>query len=213
MRDTKEGVSLAAIVAKETVEGSWSGSGSGLGFGTAGLGFFVGGMSGKKREQSKRAKEFAAPPESSFNWGYVYGPVLILVFIATFLKFGTGFVSAMSDSNYSGVTDSTFNQTRFNLEGMMPFLSVVAIALLFVGAPAYYFAFSKPRKVEESKRFKAERAADEVRLNIYNRLRYVEQDHVVFDPVTGLEVAAEKIAIQHLIWKIAAENGSTKRVV
>lgn len=212
MRDAKEGVSLAAIVAKETVEGTWSGSGAGLGFGTEGLGLFVGGMSGTKREQSKRAKEFAAPPQTTFNWGYVYGPVLVLVFVATVLKFGTGFVSAMSESSYSG-TNSAISQTQLNLEGLLPFLSVVAIALLLIGAPAYFLMFSKPRKAQESKRYEVERAADEVRLNIYNRLRYVEHDHVVFDPETGIEVAAEETAIQHLIWKVAAESGRTNHAV
>lgn len=212
MRDAKEGVSLAAIVAKETVEGTWSGSGAGLGFGTGGLGLFVGGMSGTKREQSKRAKEFAAPPQTTFNWGYVYGPILVLVFVATVLKFGTGFVSAMSESSYSG-TNSAISQTQLNLEGLLPFLGVVAIALLLIGAPAYFLMFSKPRKAQESKRYEAERAVDEVRLNIYNRLRYVEHDHVVFDPETGIEVAAEQTAIQHLIWKVAAENGRTNHAV
>lgn len=74
MRNAKEGVALAAIVAKETTEGKWSGTGGGLGFGTGGLGLFVGGMSGTKREQSQRAKEFEAPPKASFNQTDAAGP-------------------------------------------------------------------------------------------------------------------------------------------
>lgn len=39
---------LAAIVAKETITGKWSGTGGGLGLGTGGLGLFVGGAARRK---------------------------------------------------------------------------------------------------------------------------------------------------------------------
>lgn len=97
MRNAKEGVALAAIVAKETTEGKWSGTGGGLGFGTGGLGLFVGGMSGTKREQSQRAKEFEAPPKASFNWLYVFAPLILLLGIAAMFGFGSSFVQFMSD--------------------------------------------------------------------------------------------------------------------
>lgn len=56
MRNANEGISLAAIVAKETTTGKWNGTGGGIGLGTGGIGLFIGGVSGSKQEQTQRAK-------------------------------------------------------------------------------------------------------------------------------------------------------------
>ncbi|MCL7172620.1 hypothetical protein [Escherichia coli] len=40
---------------------------------------------------------------------------------------------------------------------------------------------------------------------IYDRLRYVENEHIVFDPVTGREVPAERTCINELVEALAME--------
>lgn len=51
MRNANEGISLAAIVAKETTTGKWNGTGGGIGLGTGGIGLFIGGVSGSKSQK------------------------------------------------------------------------------------------------------------------------------------------------------------------
>lgn len=43
------------------------------------------------------------------------------------------------------------------------------------------------------------------RQKIYDRLRYVENEHIVFDPVTGREVPAERTCINELVEALAME--------
>ncbi|EOK4891186.1 TPA: hypothetical protein ACH7DN_002789 [Escherichia coli] len=62
MRNANEGISLAAIVAKETTTGKWNGTG--------GIGLFIGGVSGSKQEQTQRAKNFESPSLKRKNTVY-----------------------------------------------------------------------------------------------------------------------------------------------
>ena len=73
MRNANEGISLAAIVAKETTTGKWNGTGGGIGLGTGGIGLFIGGVSGSKQEQTQRAKNFESPKEEEYSLLNVYG--------------------------------------------------------------------------------------------------------------------------------------------
>ncbi len=137
MRNAKEGVALAAIVAKETTEGKWSGTGGGLGFGTGGLGLFVGGMSGTKREQSQRAKEFEAPPKASFNWLYVFAPLILLLVVAAMFGFGSSFVQFMADGQPAatgslGRAQEGLDQMVSVLGQFVPLLAIVGAALWFI---------------------------------------------------------------------------------
>lgn len=47
-----------------------------------------------------------------------------------------------------------------------------------------------------------------LRIDVYHRLRYVESDHVVFDPITGREVPAERACINKLIEALADESNN-----
>lgn len=81
MRNANEGISLAAIVAKETTTGKWNGTGGGIGLGTGGIGLFIGGVSGSKQEQTQRAKNFESPKEEEYSLLNVYGSIIkVLVF-------------------------------------------------------------------------------------------------------------------------------------
>lgn len=201
MRNANEGVALAAIVAKETTEGTWRGSGGGLGFGTGGLGLFVGGMSGTKREQSQRAKEFEAPPKASFNWLYVFAPLLLLLAIGAMFAFGSNVVQFIS----AGQPAATGNLGRVqaNLDEMVGVLGQFVPVLAFLGAGLWFIFGRSSREDEETARYEAAKARDAIREAVYYRLRYVEHDHVVFDPVTGAESPAAREAILALIEQIA----------
>ncbi|EDL4521518.1 hypothetical protein CTQ51_13455 [Salmonella enterica subsp. enterica serovar Infantis] len=204
MRDPKEGVALAAIVAKETTEGKWSGTGGGLGFGTGGLGLFVGGMSGTKREQSQRAKDFEAPPKASFNWLYVFGPFIALLVVALLFKFGASFSEFMSDTapSHSG----SLSGPQANLGEFVSVLGTWVPVLVILAAVVWFFFGRASREREEQARFKRAEAADKAKGVIYHRLRYVEADHVVFDPKTGKEVPAERDHILSLLSQLASEE-------
>ncbi|PZT57943.1 hypothetical protein DNQ57_27115, partial [Escherichia coli] len=76
MRNANEGISLAAIVAKETTTGKWNGTGGGIGLGTGGIGLFIGGVSGSKQEQTQRAKNFESPKEEEYSLLNVYGSII-----------------------------------------------------------------------------------------------------------------------------------------
>lgn len=56
---------------------------------------------------------------------------------------------------------------------------------------------------KELTRVEREAAKTKLRIDVYNRLRYVENDHVVFDPLTGREVSAEPLYITKLIDELA----------
>lgn len=200
MRDPKEGVALAAIVAKETTDGKWSGTGGGLGFGTGGLGLFVGGMSGTKREQSQRAKNFEAPPKASFNWWYVFGPFVALLAFGLLFKIGAGFSEAMNDG------EAPQSGPAANIGELVSVLGTWVPVVAIVAAMVWFFVGRGSREREENARFKRAEAADKAKAVIYHRLRYVEADHVVFDPKTGKEVPAEREHILSLLSQLASEE-------
>ncbi len=204
MRDPKEGVVLAAIVAKETTDGKWSGTGGGLGFGTGGLGLFVGGMSGTKREQSQRAKSFEAPPKASFNWLYVFGPFLFLLAVALMFKLGAGFSGFMSETAPSH--DGPLTGPSARLSEFVSMLGTWVPVLVVLAAVVWLLFGRASRENEEQARFKRAQAADKAKAVIYHRLRYVEADHVVFDPKTGKEVPAERDHILSLLSQLASEE-------
>ena len=205
MRDPKEGVALAAIVAKETTDGKWSGTGGGLGFGTGGLGLFVGGMSGTKREQSQRAKNFEAPPKASFNWLYVLGAFIALLAGGILFKFAAGFTEFMSDSMPSR-SGTPLGGPLANLGEFVSVLGTWVPVVAIIAAVVWWFFGRASREKEEQARFKRAEAADKAKAVIYHRLRYVEADHVVFDPQTGKEVPAERDHILSLLSQLANEE-------
>ncbi|MBV6339227.1 hypothetical protein KVP20_24725, partial [Klebsiella pneumoniae] len=50
-----------------------------------------------------------------------------------------------------------------------------------------------------------------LRIDVYRRLRYVESDHVVFDPITGREVPAERTCINKLIEALVDESNDISK--
>lgn len=211
MRTVTDGVPLAAIVARETTEGQWSGSGAGVGIGTGGLGVFVGGMSGTKREQTLRAKAFQAPATTEFNWLRVIAPLILLIFTGfLFSVIGevlTGSdVTARARSSQIEATSASMDSTTAAVNGAIIMMAKFVPLILF-GVAALWFACGvfDSRKDAEEQRYEKARAREAVQAEIYHRLRYVEADHVVFDPETMKEVPATTPGIEALMQELAED--------
>ncbi|HCA3195775.1 TPA: hypothetical protein MN540_005083 [Klebsiella pneumoniae] len=205
MRNPKDGVALAAIVAKETTTGEWSGSGGGLGLGSGGIGFFVGGVSGTHCDQTQRAKDFEGPQETSYSQLNVYGPMLGLLAVAVLIRFCAGVASTMAEDTAvtSNSDQGPLNNLPNLLSGVLDFFGNVVPVLACLGAIGWFVFCSYGRHKSEAERVEREEAKTKIRKKIYYRLRYVENDHIVFDPESFEEVPAEREAITALITKIA----------
>ncbi len=209
MRKANEGVSLAAIVAKETTTGKWSGLGTGIGLGTGGIGLFIGGMAGSKQEQTQRAKNFESPKpkEEEYSLLNVYSPIIKVLVLGVIYGFSARFFTFLSDTNsgfdepVTAATDTGKIQTF--LDVVVGGMAVIAPFLAIIIAFIWFLFFSSEREKEELTRVEREAAKTKLRIDVYNRLRYVENDHVVFDPLTGREVSAEPLYITKLIDELA----------
>ncbi|KAA0178818.1 hypothetical protein FX016_23080 [Cupriavidus gilardii] len=202
-RDPKEGVALAAIPAKETTEGRFSGTGGGLGFGTGGLGVFVGGVSGTTRTQTQRARDFQGPEKAGFPWLSLYGPILAALGFAFVFSVAVGFVGHVADTGprLSSGPVANIAAVANRIVSVVPTLVVIGVFAYIV----YFMLFAVPsRRAVAEEQAKAEEAAHAGRMEVYHRLRYVEADHIVFDPATGREVPATAQAIRRLLDELAA---------
>lgn len=208
MRNAKDGVALASIVAKETTSGQWSGTGGGLGLGTGGVGFFIGGMSGTKHEQTQRAKEFEAPAKPTFNWKYVFGPLMAILGIGILVGFSSRFTMFLTEDFQSEPNENLTGHMQENLSQIVSVLGTFVPILAVFGAVIWFIFFRSSREKEETARFEAAKAKNKIREKIYYRLRYVESDHIVFDPETMEEVPAHRDAILELINSIASKTSS-----
>lgn len=203
MRKATDGVSLAAINAKETTEGRWRGGGTGIGIDADGIGLMGMSMSGTQRMQTQRAKAFEAPARSSFRMGYVLAPMILLLVAAAWLQVSSSFVEVMGEPASEVSSGTRLGKAGAGLEDMGKYV-VIAVPVLIAGAMGYFLFGVGGRHKEESRRFAAAQKQDEERHKIYARLRYVELDHIVFDPKSGREVTADRDAILGLIESLMA---------
>lgn len=204
MRKATDGVSLAAIYAKETTEGRWSGGGTGIGIDADGIGLMGMSMSGTQRMQTKRAKAFEAPARSSFRMGYVLAPIILLLVAAVWIQLSSGFMEVMGSPASEVGSGTRLEKAGAGLEDMRKYVAI-AVPVLIVGALGYFLFGVGGRHEEESRRFAAAQKQDEERHTIYARLRYVEVDHIVFDPKSGREVTADRDAILGMIESLMAD--------
>ncbi|EME4608262.1 hypothetical protein VYM41_003596 [Escherichia coli] len=210
-RSANDGISLAAIVAKETKKGTWSGTGGGVGLGFGGPGVFLGGMSGSKSEQTKRASDFEAPAETAFNWNYVLAPFYVMVTIAVLIKLAGGAVEIFHDTGVSlspgpGDAPNPLSKVSDLTSTWLSALVYIVPILLVIGVGIYFFFFAGKRTKQEEERYLTEKQLDNAKELIYYRLRYIEQDHIVFDPVSGDEVPATKKHIHQLLHRLALDR-------
>lgn len=73
--------------------------------------------------------------------------------------------------------------------------------------------FQQQTRKEELTRVEREAAKTKLRIDVYRRLRYVESDHVVFDPITGREVPAERTCINKLIEALVDESNDISKEI
>ncbi len=195
MRNPTDGIALAAIVAKETTNGG-SGTGGGIGLGTGGMGFFVGGINGTRSDQT------------GYSFFNVHGPALRIIafgvlcglFAKGALIMGEG-VPETNNSANGPIVDASALFSGF-LEFVATFVPLLACLIVAI----WFIFFSSGRHKAEVKRVQREEAKINIRKKIYHRLRYVENDHIVFDPESSEEVPAEREAIAALITRLANQS-------
>ncbi|EBY7093663.1 hypothetical protein D5903_25335 [Salmonella enterica subsp. enterica serovar Stanley] len=94
---------------------------------------------------------------------------------------------------------------------MVSILGTVVPFLVIITAMIWFLFFSSKREKEELTRVEREAAKTKLRIDVYHRLRYVESDHVVFDPITGREVPAERTCINKLIEALVDESNDISK--
>lgn len=198
-RNPQDGVSLAAIVAKETTNGAWSGSGGGIGLGSGGPGVFIGGMAGTKHEQTQRATEFSAPEKPEFSLVAIFRPAIAFIIVALL----STCAMQMADSPNEDVPATNGDAGLANLVHALGDLIMFAPVICVVGLVIWFVFFFNNSMNDETKRYDSSLLKYEIREKIYYRLRYIESEHVVFDPVTMEEAQAHQIAIKMLINRIS----------
>lgn len=187
------GVALGSIVGRETVDGTFSGSGTGVGLGTGGLGLFVGGISGTTHQATARAQALRPPERPSFNWALVIGPILLAIFAFAGAEIVPDFMHSLADGQ--SAAPGTIGGAADQLLSVVAPIGVIA-ALLIVCLTVFN---SRTRYGVAQREYAAADRADVARRDIYQRLRYCETDHLVFDPLTGTACPATHENILALI--------------
>ncbi|HCT9039556.1 hypothetical protein OKT76_17485 [Providencia rettgeri] len=172
-----DGVSLASIVAKGTHNNDWNGAGVGVGSG----GLVVGGAAGQSISRSELARNLGvlekAPKLRPADYNVLAIPMFFIMLLFMVMP-------VMNIEKYQMITSIT--------------LIVLGIACTTVYG--IYFSGARNKEIkEENASLKREY---ELKKTIYYRLRFVEADFVVFDPVTGYWDYAEKEKLISLIKKI-----------
>ncbi|MEY2161387.1 hypothetical protein [Rhodanobacter sp. FW106-PBR-LB-2-11] len=193
------GVALGSIVGRETVDGTFSGSGTGVGLGTGGLGLFVGGVSGTTHQATARAQALRPPERPSFNWAFVIGPIILAILVLVGAQFVPDFLRSMGDGQ--AAPPGTISGAADQMLSVIAPLGVIG-ALVMVGLTVFS---SRTRYDSAQRDYTAADRADVLRRDVYQRLRYCEPDHLVFDPLTGASCPATHDNIMALI------SGGTNR--
>ncbi len=200
MRQASDGIPIAAIVARETTDKTWQGTGSGIGFGTGGLGLMFGGVTGATTEQSNRARGFTLPDVARERWFWALGPIIGVVV-------AVGMTSVIVDMMPSIIGDGGDVPPVFaRLLNILPTIVHVLGVLGVVGIGVVLMLDLNPRVRHERERVDRDTVAHRQMQKVHARLRYVEADHVIFDPVTGQEVPANNTDMISLVETLASRE-------
>ncbi|HIH5043308.1 TPA: hypothetical protein ACYSE6_006605 [Pseudomonas aeruginosa] len=193
------GVNMAALVAQESREGDWSGSGAGVGLGSSGPGIVVGSASGIRRDRTARAEAFAEAkpsPRARHPVNAILGAAVATLF--------AGIVFAKMFSMMAARAATSTDPTTQGLAAVAPYAAgVVLVVCVVLAGLAFYKAGGSPDP-KALRAFHAAEARDQAREAAYYRLRYCENDHIVFDPLTRRHARAEQAWIAQLIEQLAA---------
>ena len=178
------GVALGSIVGRETVDGTFSGSATGVGLGTGGLGLFVGGVSGTPHQATARAQALRPPERPSFNWAFVIGPIVLAIFAFAGAEIIPDFLHSFADGQ--SAAPGTIGGGADQMLSVVAPIGVIA-ALAMVGLTVFS---SRTRYDVAQREYAVADRADVAQRDVYQRLRYCETDHLVFDPLTGTSCPA-----------------------
>ena len=205
------GPTIGSIVARETTHGTFEGGTSGLGFGTGGLGLFAGTVSGTTHSATDRARAMRAPQKASFNWSSVIGPIAIAVFALVAYQVVPGLLSSLTPpSGAPAAPDAgTIQQAMGNLMDVVAPVGVIGAAVMVI----FMIASSKGRYRQAESTYQADTLRWEGKKRVYDRLRYCEMDHQVFDPLTGRTCTASQNDILAMIDSLASGGWKTAQGV
>lgn len=172
-----DGVSLASIVAKGTQNNNWNGAGVGVGSG----GLVVGGAAGQSISRSELAKNLdvleKAPKLRPADYNVLAIPMFFIMLLFMVMP-------VMNIEKYQ----------------MIATITLIILGIVCTAVYGIFFSGSRNKEIEEENaRLTREY---ELKKAIYYRLRFVEADFVVFDPVTGYWSYAEKTKLISLITRI-----------
>ena len=172
-----DGVSLASIVANGTHNNDWNGAGVGVGSG----GLVVGGAAGQSISRSELARNLdvleKAPKLRPADYNVLAIPMFFIMLLFMVMP-------VMNIEKYQ----------------MIATITLIGLGIVCTAVYGIYFSGNRNKEIEEENA----RLIREYELKkaIYYRLRFVEADFVVFDPVTGYWAYAEKAKLIALIAKI-----------
>ena len=200
MRLASDGIPIAAIVARETTDKAWQGTGSGIGFGTGGLGLMFGGVAGATTEQSNRARGFTLPDVADFRLSRTLGPFFNAII-------GIGMISVGTELVPNIIMDGGDVPPAFaRLLDILPTIVHVLVPLAVLGVGLAFMLDLNPGARQERERVARDTEAHQGMQKVHARLRYVEADHVIFDPVTGQEVPANHSDMMRLVETLASRE-------
>jgi hypothetical protein len=79
----------------------------------------------------------------------------------------------------------------------------LALAVVVMGLSMMYRAMTMSDDSPQMQAYNRDKALDQARLGIHQRLRYCDSDHQVFDPVSGQGCVAEEHYIHNMVYSIA----------
>ena len=183
-----DGVSISGLYLRETTTTQKSGALLGGGLSQSGVVLGGGGYSGSETNQTGRSAIFAPPQgktaEPDISRMHELLMYLAVGFIAlNILTYGAYGVLILTDFELSKTAVELFESSFY----FYMIIGIVAALCIMLIAPRDY----SPVHMENRR--------NELRKDVYLRLRYVDTDNIVFDPVTLTGCHADRVYIYSLI--------------
>jgi len=152
-------------------------------------------VDGDKYEQSQRTKKFKPPLINKYNLITILSYCIFIGFIAKFA------ILSSDDKNLSfgGVLAGDILNGLIYI--ILPLIILITIFWFMFFCGNNYVTCDRDELIHELK--------SELKLfKIFERLRYVEKENIVFDPITGLEAPAEETCIHKLLEDILSHESN-----
>ncbi|WP_336764005.1 hypothetical protein [Asaia sp. VD9] len=186
MRNVTDGIPLTALVAKESVKTGWNGAGGGFGLSSAGIAPMLGFAAGSAYSRTERARDLAAPQiKTGVDFGII--PQLVMTSVAA------GFIMYLPDMMLRYRSIDPGDRALRAITTLMHWGGAACIAGAFIWIVVVLMNQTRETGENDST------VAHALTKQIYNRLRYVEREHIIFDPTTGQEGPASKEGLTNLL--------------